>query len=156
MRVDYGMVLRENGKKVPVGSRFPGILPIVLRFCVHIQHSIIITFWLMRAVVVVLQPPFYCVRILVFEEKARKTFPFLLRCVIEREGGIESRQFQVDILTLVAVALGQEFFFFRFQRGLEGFGFGPVLVGQVVGFFSFAGIFSIKNVGFSPNNRAHF
>ena len=38
----------------------------------------------------------------------------------------QSRQFLVDILTLVAVALGQEF---GLKRGLEGFGFWPCFGG---------------------------
>ena len=42
----------------------------------------------------------------------------------------KGRRFSVDILTLVAVALGQIFGFF-FKRGLEGFGLGPGLVGPV-------------------------
>ena len=51
-------------------------------------------------------------------------------CVeIDRWGGrvlvFGGRRFLVDILALVAVAIGQ---IFGFQRGLEGFGFGPVLV----------------------------
>ena len=52
--------------------------------------------------------------------------------MIERLGGIEVRGFLLDFSTLVAVALGQVF---GFQRGLEGFGFGPVLVDLLVGFF---------------------
>ena len=48
-----------------------------------------------------------------------------MRGAIERLGGIEVRRFLVDFSTLVAVALGQVF---GFKRGLEGFGFGPVLV----------------------------
>ena len=74
-----------------------------------------------------------------------------MRGAIEREGGIESRQFSVDILTLVAVALGQVF---GFKRGLEGFGFGPVLVDLLVSFF-FAYLlrgFWLKNVGPTSNN----
>ena len=49
---------------------------------------------------------------------------------------MESRRFLLDVLTLVAVALRQVF---GFKRGLEGFGFGPVLVDLVAVFFlSFA------------------
>ena len=66
--------------------------------------------------------------------------------MIGREGGIEGRRFQVDILPLVAVALGQEFIF-GLRRGLEGFGFGPVLVDLVAIAFTI-------NDGFSPGAGA--
>ena len=73
--------------------------------------------------------------------------------MIERLGGIEVRRFLVDFSTLVAVALGQVF---GFKRGLEGFGFGPVLVDLLAVFFlSFARICDYKNVGFSPDACAH-
>ena len=64
--------------------------------------------------------PFLSVNQLLFCGGLRKPFPFILFGVVERGVGKESRQFLVDILTLVAVVLGQEF---GIKRGLEGFGF---------------------------------
>ena len=41
------------------------------------------------------------------------------------------------------------------QRGLEGFGFGPVLVDLVAVFFLSCEFLVIKNVGFPPDGCAH-
>ena len=54
-------------------------------------------------------PHFYLRTNFRFCGEIRRRFPFILFGAIEREVGKESRQFLVDILTLVAVALGQEF-----------------------------------------------
>ena len=65
----------------------------------------------MRAVVLFFPSPlFFAKRIRVFEKK-RNPGTFVLFGAIERLGGIEVRRFLVDILTLVAVALGQVFRF---------------------------------------------
>ena len=75
--------------------------------------------------------------------------------MIERLGGVEVRRFLLDFSTLVAVAIGQVF---GFQRGLEGFGFGPVLADLLVGFFAYLlrGFWVFGNVGPTSNNRSHF
>ena len=85
----------------------------------------------MRTVVVALQSPF-----IANESSFLKKNPQSLSVCFsrgDRKAGwerlfLEGRRFLIDILTLVAVALRR---FFGFQRGLEGFGFGPVLVDLV-------------------------